>query len=760
MIRPWICLAGLALVAGYRVDIKDTDQVREVCSGMYGGKDAHIDVRSGLCSKSDLGSFITTLPQGKQLEDTSIFTSGLRFASGTDSGSNIPAWDEEEEEAPVYDKETSVSTSSTSTKTGTRTAKATATATAVVSDPYDDKQLPEDIEEQLEEALEEELEEEIIEEMIEAEMEAELEAELEDEEDAFASFEDHRRQVKRGTRTLPPLRIGYAAAASQRQQQQQRKRQIVDDLGLEDLGMFGSDGEEDAQEEALEEMLEELEDEGAGYSDDTFDESFEDTYEQEENASPTSSSRKATSTSGAKRPSSGLGGGNNVDGISAGSGASVPVYNGAITYAVPKTGYYCVGVVPVTLVNSRKRSSLPAASALARRQAEHAQYAGSVVFRNTFKGELPAAEYPKIGFYGLLSVLYVVGAIAWGWLCFQNRSELLPMQVRIKHMPLLEYYISGTIGFLVVEMIANFAYYRYINKHGGGSGSMAFLFVVAILNAARNSLSFFLLLIVSMGLSVVTPSLGSIMNRIRLLTAMHFIFGVIYAIGTVRIEIESASLFLVLFMIFPLALTLTAFLMWTIISLNGTITHLAARKQRHKLQMFKRLYRILMLSVIAVAAFFVISSLSLSNRLEEDYAPRNWKYRWILLDASLALIYLAAFGAVAYLWRPSRDNIRFAMSQELAQDEHDADDYEFGNLENRPVHHDQDYDDMDDEERGFISNENGQQDGYKSENVVFALEDEDSDEEHHHRPGQFQDEEAAETAGDVGRTRDDKGKLD
>lgn len=60
----------------------------------------------------------------------------------------------------------------------------------------------------------------------------------------------------------------------------------------------------------------------------------------------------------------------------------------------------------------------------------------------------------------------------------------------------------------------------------------------------------------------------------------------IYAIGTVQVELEvsyivvrsqctltpkmqSASLFIVLFMIFPLALTLTAFLMWTIISLNG-----------------------------------------------------------------------------------------------------------------------------------------------------------------------------------------------
>ena len=36
-------------------------------------------VRSGLCTSSHLGSFITTLPADKNLEDTSIFTSGIRF---------------------------------------------------------------------------------------------------------------------------------------------------------------------------------------------------------------------------------------------------------------------------------------------------------------------------------------------------------------------------------------------------------------------------------------------------------------------------------------------------------------------------------------------------------------------------------------------------------------------------------------------------------------------------------------------------------
>lgn len=105
----------------------------------------------------------------------------------------------------------------------------------------------------------------------------------------------------------------------------------------------------------------------------------------------------------------------------------------------------------------------------------------------------------------------------------------------------MQYYISGTIVFLIIEMLALFGYYRYINKHGSGAGSVAFLVVTSILNAARNSLSFFLLLIVAMGLSVVTPSLGPIMNRVRILTGLHFVFGVAYAVGTVKVDIDVST---------------------------------------------------------------------------------------------------------------------------------------------------------------------------------------------------------------------------
>ena len=107
-----------------------------------------------------------------------------------------------------------------------------------------------------------------------------------------------------------------------------------------------------------------------------------------------------------------------------------------------------------------------------------------------------------------------------------TRHSRLPLRSPLTaHNSPMQYYISGTIIFLVIEMLANFAYYRYLNKHGGGASSLVFLFVVAILAAARISLSFFLVLVVSMGLSVVRPSLGSVMTKIHILTALHFVFG-------------------------------------------------------------------------------------------------------------------------------------------------------------------------------------------------------------------------------------------
>ncbi|KAI0669739.1 lung seven transmembrane receptor-domain-containing protein [Trametes maxima] len=337
-------------------------------------------------------------------------------------------------------------------------------------------------------------------------------------------------------------------------------------------------------------------------------------------------------------------------------------YKDALQYNVRKTGYYCVAIVPITVLPStvpRQDSADPP---------YHPTYTGTVLFRNKFDGRLPASDYPKVNFYFAMFLVYSALAIGWGWLCYQNVQDLLPIQ----------YYLSGLLGFLIIEMLANWAYYRYLNAHGEGTTSTVFLIVVAIFDAGRNALSFFLLLVVSLGLSVVKESLGKMMLKCQLLAGAHFIFGVLYAVGIVELELESASAFILLLFVIPLAFTLSGFLLWIIYSLNATIAQLAARKQRYKLSMFQWLHGILVLTVIVIAIFFVVSSLTFSGRLAEDYGAKSWKVQWWLLDGWLALLYLVDFVVIAWLWRPSPNNRRY-----LAQDEEDAEDYDLESLEHR-----------------------------------------------------------------------------
>lgn len=65
--------------------------------------------------------------------------------------------------------------------------------------------------------------------------------------------------------------------------------------------------------------------------------------------------------------------------------------------------------------------------------------------------------------------------------------------------------------------------------------------MVAILNAFRNSFSFFLLLIVCMGYGVVKPTLGRTMIWVRWLAIGHFVFGLIYSITSLLITPDQAG---------------------------------------------------------------------------------------------------------------------------------------------------------------------------------------------------------------------------
>ena len=191
------------------------------------------------------------------------------------------------------------------------------------------------------------------------------------------------------------------------------------------------------------------------------------------------------------------------------------------------------------------------------------------------------------------------------------------------------------------------------------------LIITAILNAGRNSFSFFLLLIVCMGYGVVKPSLGRIMLYVRILACVHFFFGVIYGIASLSITPDSAGP-LVLLVIMPLAATLTAFYVWTLNSLSMTMKDLYDRKQSVKALMYKRLWWCILGSIMVIFAFFFFNSFSFAERHDPNFVPNHWKTRWFILDGWLNLVYLFDICFVAYLWRPTINNRRFAMSDEVS----------------------------------------------------------------------------------------------
>ncbi|KAK7418876.1 Membrane protein ptm1 [Neonectria magnoliae] len=317
---------------------------------------------------------------------------------------------------------------------------------------------------------------------------------------------------------------------------------------------------------------------------------------------------------------------------------------GSVKYSIKKTGYYCV----VTDGFTTK------------------EYSAVVEFRNAY-GELQATQIPKLPFYGGITILYALVAVYWGFLYYQHRHDILAVQN----------YITAILVFLVVEMILTWGFYDYQNRNGSNIGSKVFLTVVGVLNAARNSFSFFLLLIVCMGYGVVKPTLGRAMIWVRWLAAAHFLFGLVYSVTSLTITPETAGPF-VLLIVLPLAGTLTAFYIWTLNSLNLTLKDLKERKQHVKEAMFKKLWWAILISILVIFAFFFFNSFTFASVNDPDFVPFHWKTRWFILDGWLNLVYFADVAWIAYIWRPTANNRRFAMSDEVAQD--DDGNFEIGDI--------------------------------------------------------------------------------
>ena len=138
----------------------------------------------------------------------------------------------------------------------------------------------------------------------------------------------------------------------------------------------------------------------------------------------------------------------------------------------------------------------------------------------------------------------------------------------------------------------------------------------------------------------------------------------LYATASLSVAPEDAGPLLLL-VVGPLAGTLTAFYVWTLNSLGATMRDLTARKQTVKAAMYRKLWYCIIASILVIFAFFFFNSFTFAGQGDPDFTPNNWQTRWFVLDGWLNLVYLFDVCFIAYLWRPTANNRRFAMSDEV-----------------------------------------------------------------------------------------------
>ncbi|KAJ3319705.1 hypothetical protein HDV06_006121 [Boothiomyces sp. JEL0866] len=306
-----------------------------------------------------------------------------------------------------------------------------------------------------------------------------------------------------------------------------------------------------------------------------------------------------------------------------------------LKYPIQQTDFYCLYMSSNTLEDNQ-------------------DYVVDFTIVNPY-GFLPAIYYPALPFFAIMSGFYTFIGACWMYVSFRYWKDLL----------LIQHYVSLVIAFLIVEMAFNYSFFSDYNSNG--KINYFLLVITVVLNAARNSISFFMLLIVSLGYGVVKPTLGEVMNSAVLLAVAHFVFGVLYGVGA--LITEDANSTLVLLSAIPLSMTMTSFYMWTMSGLSNTMNHLETRRQTIKLLMYKRLWYILMISIVAMFVIFALNSVNISYRNTEEWIVNQFKWRWFMVDGLLNILYFIVFSSISFLWMPTENNQRYGLEQLVEDDE-------------------------------------------------------------------------------------------
>ncbi|KJE94392.1 hypothetical protein CAOG_05036 [Capsaspora owczarzaki ATCC 30864] len=266
-------------------------------------------------------------------------------------------------------------------------------------------------------------------------------------------------------------------------------------------------------------------------------------------------------------------------------------------------------------------------------------------------GYMDAREYPLLVIFGLLIGLHAVMLLVWIGLSIYHRRVLLKLQ----------YIIGGVILLGLFETAIWCGYYSDFNQNGVRNTSLWNF--ASFMGSVKKTVALVFVLLVSLGYGVVQPALPpSTYLRVAGLGLALLVSNTAAAYQSSETGAKTAS-FQILMV--PLALVYALFFTWILYSLHLVYRMLQVKKQELKLKM----YRWLMISLVAVLALGLAGVLFEIYVNKTDADSRFWEMAWLRTALWHAMFFLTLL-SISILWRPTSNNTRYAYTP-LDQDDDD-----------------------------------------------------------------------------------------
>jgi hypothetical protein len=278
-------------------------------------------------------------------------------------------------------------------------------------------------------------------------------------------------------------------------------------------------------------------------------------------------------------------------------------------------------------------------------------------------GYLSAVERPLLIFYGVMSLVYVAFAIGWTIVSALQWRDLLRIQ----------FWVGAVILLGMLEKAVFYAEHQSVNNRG--YSVQGAVLSAELLSCLKRTLARMLVIIVSLGFGIIKPRLGSMFHRVISIGILYFALSTIECILRLyRPKNDPTNQTMMAGV--PLAVLDTVICYWVYSSLSQTTRTLRLRRNLVKLHLYTSFTNTLIAAVISSMVFMIweIHTHKLTSCLID------WQKLWID-EAFWHIQFSVVLLVIMILWRPTKNNQRYAFTQLLDGSEEDTEGGELFNKE-------------------------------------------------------------------------------